>query len=95
MVIYTSSVVNYIYAYFNWLKHAIINLVMIRHILINNRVKMSILAHKLFNKSLINVVVVNRKTWSEYHYILDYVISLLILTCVNLIGWTLRQLINP
>ena len=68
---------------------------MIHHKLINNRVEMSTLAHKLLNKSSINIVVVNRKTWSAYHYILDYVISLLILTCVNLIDWTLRQLINP
>ena len=47
---------------------------------------MSVLARKVLNKSSINVVVVNRKTWSAYHCILDHVISLLIFTSLNLIG---------
>ena len=63
-----------------------IKLGMIHHKLINNRVKMSILDCKLLNKSSINVVVVNRKTWSTYHFILDHAISLLIFTHLNLIG---------
>ena len=46
---------------------------------------MSTLIHKLLNKSLINVVEVNRKVWSAYHWILDHVILLLIFTCLNLI----------
>ena len=58
---------------------------MISHRLIDNRVKMSILDCKLLNKSSINVVIVNRKTWSVYHCILDHAISLLIFTCLNLI----------
>ena len=59
---------------------------MIHHKLIDNQVEMSVLAHKLLNKSSINVVVTNHKAWSAYHYILDYVISLLIFMCLNLIG---------
>ena len=59
---------------------------MIHQRLIDNQVKMSVLARKLLNKSSINVVVVNRKTWSAYHCILDYVIYLLIRSCINLIG---------
>ena len=47
---------------------------------------MSTLACKLLNKSSINIIVINRKTQSAYHFILDYVISLLILTYSNLIG---------
>ena len=59
---------------------------MIHHRLIDNQVEMSTLALKLLIKSLINVVIINRKTWSSYHCILDHVISLLILTYLNLIG---------
>ena len=58
---------------------------MIRHRLINNQVEMSTLARKLLNKSLINVVIANSKAWSEYLCMLDHIVSLLILTCSNLI----------
>ena len=47
---------------------------------------MSALARKLHNKSAINVVVANRKAWSAYHCMLDHIVSLLILTCLNLIS---------
>ena len=82
MIILHPSFVNYVSAYFKHLKHVIINLGMIHHILINNRVKMSTLARKLSNKFSINVVVVNCNAWSAYHCILDHVISFLIVTCV-------------
>ena len=58
---------------------------MIHHKLIDNQVEMSVLAHKLLNKSLINIVVANRKAWSVYYCILDLTISLLIFICLNLI----------
>ena len=67
MVILHSNVINYVFAYFKYLKHVIINLDMIHHKLINNRVEMSALAHKLLNKFLINFVIINTKTWSAYH----------------------------
>ena len=73
MVILHSNVINYVFAYFKYLKHVIINLDMIHHKLINNQVEMSALARKL-HKSSINVVVINRKAWSANHCIVDHII---------------------
>ena len=60
-----------------------IKLGVILHKLINSQVVMNALAHNLHKKSSIIVVVANHKTWLAYHCMLDHIVSLLILTCLN------------